>query len=449
MPYAIIDIETTGLSAKSEKITEIAIILHDGKKETGRFQTLINPERRIPYRITRLTGINDMMVAAAPRFYEIAKKIIELTEGKTIVAHNVTFDYNFLRAEFAEFGYDFHKPVLCTVKLSRKTFPGMPSYSLAKLTSQLGIEHSRKHRAEGDAEATKKLFELILQTNPGAVKDKNPKLPKALDNDKINSLPDLPGVYYFLDSQGNVIYVGKSKNIRQRIRQHLNNHTTKKSVEMMNNISDIKTTVTGSELIALLLESEEIKRLRPLYNRAQLRSYFGYGLFMSTNNDGYLTLAVKKVEALSTPLTSFSSSREGKEFLHFLSEEYRLCHRYCGLHNSNGACFAFQLHKCDGACTGKEPAETYNKKVMKAVKRLQFRHKSFFLLEKGRNEDEYGVIQVKNGNYRGYGYIPENEINNRNIPESRITPVQPNRDFNNIILSWLRNNKYEMIINNQ
>ena len=444
--YAIIDIETTGLSAKKEKITEIAIIIHDGKKEVEHFQSLINPERRIPYRITQLTGINDQMVSTAPKFYEVAKKILTLTEGKVIVGHNVTFDYNFIKAEFAEFNYDFQRHTLCTVKMSRKTFSGLPSYSLGKLTKQLGIKHSHKHRAAGDAEATRKLFELILETNPEIVNIKPLSLPKALNEKVINSLPNEAGVYYFLNSKKEVIYVGKSKHIRQRIMQHLNNFSTKKAVEMMDNIVDLKYTLTGSELIALLLESDEIKRLKPIYNRAQIRSVFSYGIFMNIDEKGYFDLTIGKNEPLSKPLTTFSSAREAKDFMHFLADEFNLCHSHCGLNNGGGARFSYQIHKCDGACVGKETPEAYNKKVKSATQRMRFRTSDFFLLEKGRSAEEIAVVEVSGGSYRGFGYLAVAE---KYLPQDIKACIQEknsNRDSNNIVLSWMRNKSCEMVL---
>ncbi len=444
--FAIIDVETTGLSAKQEKLTEIAIIIHDGFAEVERFQTLLNPERKIPYRITQLTGINDQMVANSPKFYEVAKKIIELTEGKTIVAHNVTFDYGFIKAEFMEFGYDFQRETLCTVRTSRKVFPGMPSYSLSRLTTAFGIEHSMKHRAMGDAEATKLLFEHIIKSDPTILNGKVTTLPKALSEEVVKSLPQKPGVYYFKNSSGGIIYVGKSKNIRQRVRQHLSNYETKKAVEMLNNISSIDFTITGNELIAMLLESEEIKRLKPIYNRAQLRSVFHYGIFTSIDEGGYFCLRPGRNEPMSNPVTTFSSQVEAKDFLHFLVDEYNLCLTKCGLYDTSGPCFNHQIHKCDGACTGEESPSEYNNKLTEAIERLKFNHNNFFLIEEGLNKGEFGVVQVFNGHYRGYGYIKEVYLDDLNMIKNCIQEKKSNKDTQSIILSYMRNNKYKMVL---
>lgn len=163
--FAIIDIETTGNNYKFGNITELAVYLHNGQKITNYYSTLINPGIDIPYYITRLTGIDNEMVKNAPKFYEIAKTIIELTAGCTFVAHNVKFDYNFIKEEFARLGYIFNRKTLCTVQLARKLLPGHKSYSLGKLCSDLEIDINGRHRAAGDALATVQFFEKLLQKN--------------------------------------------------------------------------------------------------------------------------------------------------------------------------------------------------------------------------------------------------------------------------------------------
>lgn len=277
--YAIVDIETTGGSSRIEKITEIAIIQHDGEKITGEYSTLVNPERNIPYYITSLTGITNEMVEDAPRFFEVARTIVEMTEGRTMVAHNARFDYSFIREEFKSLGYNFRRNLLDTVTLSRKLIPGHKSYSLGNICRDLGIAINGRHRAAGDALATAELFRLLMEKdnqvrNQGHGLIKNTKLSKlnpGLDVSKVDMVPEEPGVYYFYDEKGNLIYIGKSRNLRQRVSTHLSNNTTGRSMEMRDMIADLDWEVTGSELIALLLESAEIKKNKPLYNRAQPR----------------------------------------------------------------------------------------------------------------------------------------------------------------------------------
>ncbi|HRZ21151.1 MAG TPA: 3'-5' exonuclease, partial [Bacteroidales bacterium] len=149
--FAVVDVETTGLNPKTEKITEVAIFLHDGRKITHEYTTLINPEKRIPYRITQMTGISNKMVEDAPRFCDVARDILELTEGRTLVGHHVAFDYSFLRQEYGSLGYDFRREKLCTVKMSRKLIPHRRSYGLGNLCKDLDIVNPCRHRAAGDA----------------------------------------------------------------------------------------------------------------------------------------------------------------------------------------------------------------------------------------------------------------------------------------------------------
>lgn len=444
--FAIIDVETTGLSSKSEKITEIAILLHDGKKVTETFHSLINPEKRIPYRITQITGINDQMVSGSPKFYELAKKIIELTKDRIIVGHNVRFDYNFLQNEFKEFDYSFKRKTICTVKTSRKLIPGQISYSLGKLTTNLGIPHQDKHRALGDAKATAVLLDILLKIDPEIGGEDAIKLPDALSKEQIVNIPRETGVYYFLNAKNEIIYVGKSIDIHQRVLQHLHNYSTKKSVEMLNQIANIKFTITGSELIALLLESDEIKRLKPLFNRAQRRSLYNYGLFSSIDQNGYFRFYIEKIEPMTKPLSSFQSMQTAKDFLFYLVDEYKLCQKLCGLDTTNGACFNHQLHKCNGACIGLESANEYNERFELAIQKLEFRHKNFIILEKGPKPGTKSVVQVCDGIYKGFGTIKECEIGEKERIFSSICSMKNNKDTYNIINSYLRSKNTDLLI---
>lgn len=165
--YAVVDIETSGGRAQLDRITEIAIYIHDGEKIVDEFSTLINPETYIPSFITRLTGINNDMVATAPKFYEVAKKIVLITEGCLFVAHNAPFDYRFIQEEFKRLGYNYQRQTMCTVRMSRKIIPGMGSYSLGNLCQNLGITINNRHRAAGDALATTQLLEILINKTEG------------------------------------------------------------------------------------------------------------------------------------------------------------------------------------------------------------------------------------------------------------------------------------------
>lgn len=437
--YAIIDIETTGLSPAKEKITEIAIIIHDGEKVVEEFSTLLNPERKIPYRITQITGINNQMVNDAPKFYEAAKQIVELTENKIIVGHNVRFDYGFIRSEFKSLGFDFKRQTIDTIKLARKLIPGKPSYGLGKLCKSLGIENPDRHRALGDATATKTLFELLLSidSNPESINLNG--VQSDLSKSLVKDLPEEAGVYYFYNNRKELIYVGKSINIHDRVMSHLNNNLHKKAVEMKSAIADVKHTVTGSELIALLLESSEIKKHQPIYNRAQRRTFFNYGLYSFYNEQNYLNLKVMKIVNELSPIYTYSSLNEGKEHLERLCEEYELCQKLSGLYDNSGACFYYQIHQCEGACIGKEEPDTYNEKVTLALNNFHFEKQDFFVIDRGRNKDEIGIVKVEKGKYSGFGFcnkqIADESMENMH---EQITFYSDNKEVRQIIRSFIK-----------
>jgi DNA polymerase III subunit epsilon len=448
--YAIIDIETTGGSPVTEKITEIAIILHDGQKIVDEYTTLINPEKKIPYFISTLTGITNAMVAESPKFYEVARKIVELTENCIFVAHNVSFDYQFIRNEFKRLGYEYKREKLCTVQLSRKMIPGLPSYSLGKLCDHLHIDIHKRHRASGDATATTKVFEILLNIFQGNQQSVNSfsgfnkkDLHPALDPDFIDRLPEQTGIYYFFNDKNDLIYIGKSKNIRDRVLSHFRNFSSRKSIEMRNAIASINYELTGSELIALLKESHEIKQQRPLYNRAQRRALSHYGLYHFIDEGGYIRFSIEKNSSMNNvPLCSFPVQKSAKIYLHSLVDEYQLCQKLCGLYSSSGSCFSYEIGACRGACIGKEHPESYNLRATSLIKSFQFKHSNFFILDKGRTEEEIGVVQMECGKYLGYGFIDSSFCQGSLTGlESCIQRYDDNRDIQQIIRYFLQVNR--------
>jgi len=414
--YAIIDVETTGGVARYERITEIAIVLHDGEKVTDTFSTLINPERSIPWNITQITGITDEMVAQAPKFFEVAKQIVQMTEGAVFVAHNVSFDYSFVREEFARLGFPFSRRQLCTVRLSRKVFPGLPSYSLSNLKRHFNIEAERSHRALDDTLATVKIFEMILaQQSGGTIKSlvnrgiRETKLPQNITLERLHTLPESCGVYYLHDERGDVIYVGKSLNIQKRLFEHFAD-LTPKGEKLRTGVADISYEITGSELVALLLESAEIKRLLPRVNRAlRLRSYSGC-IFTYTDQNGYRCLAVGKRTARNTKnlelVADYPKVDSARVHLQSIVRQHELCYRLSNLDSSAHACFHYSIKKCRGACIGEESPEAYNERVELALEQLNRRLSgNFFALENGRTEGELAVVGVQEGRYLGFGYV--------------------------------------------
>ena len=318
--YAIIDIETTGGKYNEEGITEIAIYKYDGHKVTDQFISLINPEREIQPFVVNLTGINNNMLRNAPKFFEVAKRIIEITNDCIIVAHNAQFDYRILRTEFKRLGFDYSKETLCTVELAKNLIPGKDSYSLGKLTRSLGIPVSDRHRAAGDAQATVTLFKMLLakDLNKEIIKESirlEPKYqmePRLLDI--IDSLPSITGVYYMHDSNGEVVYIGKSKNIRRRVNQHFTS-TNPKQRRMQLKVAAVTYEETGSELVALLKESEEIKQIKPFFNRALKRSKFSHGLYSFTDSNGYINLKIGQINGKLNAITTFTNGRSAKQFI--------------------------------------------------------------------------------------------------------------------------------------
>lgn len=453
--YAIIDIETTGGSARFEKITEIAVFLHDGEKITGEFESLINPERNIPYFITNLTGITNEMVENSPRFFEIAKTIVELTEGRTFVAHNARFDYSFIRQEFKSLGFNFKRNILDTVSLSRKLFPGHRSYSLGNICRDLKIEITGRHRAAGDALATVKLFEMLLRKDEEingkrSMLIRNTRISKLnpkLDISKLEIIPEEPGIYYFYNEEGDLIYIGKSRNLLQRITTHLSNNSTNRAMEMRDLIADIGWETTGSELIALLRESFEIKDNKPYFNRAQRRSGFQWAIFSFTDEYGYLNFRYGLTEEDDNPLSVFTSREKAKSKLSNLVDTYKLCQKLCGLYETTGPCFQYHVGICRGACCRKEETDLYNERAEKAAEEFIFTRRNFFIIDKGRDDEERSVVKIINGKYAGYGYFNINELGfGLSALHDCIRTSPDNRDIQVILKQYLRSNRVEKII---
>jgi DNA polymerase-3 subunit epsilon len=446
MPFVIVDVETTGGSPKHSKITEIAMYKYDGNAIIDEFITLLNPEQSIPDFIVRLTGITDAMVKDAPKFYEVAKHILDFCEGSVFVAHNVGFDYGMLRNEFRALGYDFRFPHLCTVRAARFLLPGHNSYSLGKISAALGITIDGRHRAGSDALATTKLFDRIYHKDPQNLAhfiqhEVNPKnVHPKLDMNCVDDLPEKTGIYRFYDEYNRLIYIGKSKNVKKRVEQHLRNTTTAKGEMMRQEIARIEHELTGSELIAMLLESEEIKQHKPLFNRKLRRSIFTYGLYDEPNENGYLTLKVglaSKTEAV--PLTYFNSKKEANEYVKNRGDYFGLCQKINGVYPSQDACFQHSVKQCAGACIGEEAPKNYNEKVTRFIASLRYDESSFYIVDKGRNRNEKSLVLIENGTYRGYGHAPYHFNQAAPLHWKRFIEIKDeNRDIRSIINLYLR-----------
>ncbi|RLD47741.1 MAG: exonuclease [Bacteroidetes bacterium] len=454
--FAILDIETTGGSPKTEKITEIAIFFHDGEKVISEWSTLLNPEKNIPYFITGLTGITNEMVADAPKFYEVARELVERTENHTIVGHNVNFDYSFIKSEFKRLGFEYDRKTLCTVKLSRKILPGHKSYSLGKICKDLGITIMDRHRAAGDALATVKLFEMLQDNQNGdngldiisEPRGRYKNLNENLTVEAIESLPEACGTYYFFDDKQQLLYIGKSKDIRHRVLSHLGNTTSKRAMEMKQRIHSISYELTGSELIALLKESKEIKEQKPMYNRAQKRSSYYWGLYAGKDEFGYITFSLRKISEMpEDPVTSYNNKKEAREAITRMVEKNWLCQKLSGLYQTDGACFHHTIRQCNGACVQGESVSSYNKRAETLLDNLKLDRGNVLIIDQGREPEERSLVRIEKGMYMGYGYLSVNEsyLGIEQMLDC-INPALDNRDIRQILKNWLKKNKVEKML---
>ena len=392
------------------------------------------------------------MLRSAPKFFEVAKRIIEITEGCILVAHNTSFDYRILRCEFNRLGYDFVKPTLCTVELSKKLIPEQPSYSLGKLVRALGIPMSDRHRASGDALATVKLFQMLLAKDTekeiliGLIKAeiKSGLSPKLLDI--VESLPSKTGIYYIHNENGDLIYIGKSKNIKKRVNQHFTGKNSK-SKKLQLQVFTVTYEETGSELVALLKESEEIKINKPIHNRAQRKSIFQWALYEVLDDNGYLNLKLLKADGRKKEITSYTTVQEGKNALFRITEKYNLCQKLNGLYETQNGCFQHKINECNGACLGKETPEVYNQRVEEFLTEMAFENNNMIVVDRGRKVSERSAILIENGIYKGYCFYDLNyQITNVEVLKNILIPMQNNRDTRTIIQSYLRKNKVMKII---
>jgi DNA polymerase-3 subunit epsilon len=382
-PYVCVDVETDGMNYTHGHVIEVAAIRVERGKIVREFTTLINPGVSIPYFITNLTGITTHDVQDAPAFADIADELADILEGATFVAHNVRFDYSFLKQEFRRVGKDFEPKQLCTVKLSRKLYPEQSSHKLASLIERHGFTYSARHRAYDDAHVlwqflthAQQQFDIATIHQAVSYQIKRPSLPKHLDVEVINSLPTGHGVYMFDDEKGMPLYIGKSVNIRRRVLSHFTRDSEEyREFKIAQSVHSIRFESTGGELEALLREAHLIKTEQPLYNRRLRRVRMLTALRRQYNGDGYVAitsdqLAEVRPDQFETILALYDKRGTAKTSLLTIVKTFDLCPKLCGLEKAKGACFSYQLGRCKGACVGKEDVETYNRRVL-----LAFEHK--------------------------------------------------------------------------
>ncbi len=441
--YTVIDVETTG-GVGNGRMTEICIITIENMQITDVWSSLINPESYIPRNIVALTGITDDMVADAPRFCDIAAIIEQKTRDAIFVAHNVNFDFGFLKKEFGLIGASFSRKKLCTVRLSRKLIPGLPSYSLSKLCRSVGISLLGAHRAEADTRATSTLFLSLLEKD--AVTDFNvisnflnktsreATLPPHINSDDFNKLPTTAGMYLFKDKKGKMLYVGKAKNIKKRVLSHIY-AKAQKSIDMCAETHHLDFVETGNELCALLLEADYIQQFYPKYNRAQKRPIKTFQIISYTNRLGVEQIALGESRSSTNSVYTLYNKIAGIELLISLCKKYNLCPKYCALQTTNDPCSHYKITDCNGVCSGDEEPADYNKRVFEALDALQNTRDTFIIKQEGRTEEENAIILVNNGEYQGYGFIDKTET------------ITDFNDFGNVITRYKNSYHTTKIIN--
>ncbi len=454
--YAIVDIETTGGSATRSRITEIAIYKHDGQKIVGEYQTLVNPCQDIPYNITKLTGIDNELVANAPLFFDVAKEIDAFLDGCVFVAHNVNFDYGFIKAEFERIGLSFRRKKLCTVRLSRKLLPGKYSYSLGKLCASEGIPLNNAHRAAADAKATAILFTQLMKIDREGYIEKalNPLsleglMPPNMPKEDFIALPNKQGIYYMLNERKQVIYIGKAKDIKKRVHSHFSGNTnTKSKYHFVKNIFGIDFKVIPNTLLVDIIEATEIKKHWPIHNRSYKRITLNYGLYQYTDRNGYERFNSGRCGKHDKPIKSFKSLVELKGFLKEMIEDCNLCPRLSGLQPiSSGKCNYVEELDCRGACEGKEETSTYNLRVQQAVEEKVSRNTTYVLKEESQENAEQAVVLVENGRYKGYGKVPLSvDLMNVELVKSQLNTAYDDQDMSIIVNAWLKKSKPEDVV---
>ncbi|MGB7395437.1 MAG: exonuclease domain-containing protein [Pricia sp.] len=452
--YCIVDIETTGNSLRGSKITEISIFKYDGHEIVDEFTSLVDPERDIPYFITRLTGIDNDTVRDAPTFDQIADDILKITEGTIFVAHSVNFDYNIIKNELRNVGRSFSRKKLCTVRLSRKLIPGYHSYSLGKLCSARGIPLTDRHRARGDAHATTLLFGQLLRAH-GADKvfkaflnarSQEATLPSALPRETFEGIPAKPGIYFFKDAKGKIIYVGKAINLKKRVLGHFYDKSNKE-VRLCAETADISFELSGSELVALLMESAAIKKHYPIYNQAQKKRIHPYGIFAYEDRSGIRHLAFNKLKMAPNAKVVLYSPTDCRLYLEQICEKFGLCPKFCHLQESVKTCSHFRLSSCGGICRDSETVSDYNTKVALAMEYMVSEKEDYMIKEKGRHLDEDAFVMVSNNRYLGYGFV-EKEMGLGSLAdvEAFLIPQKNTLETERIIKSHLNRNPDSKIV---
>ena len=395
--FAIVDIETTGSHARGNGITEIAIYISDGLKVTEKFCTFLNPQKPIPYMIQKLTGIDDSMVADAPSFAEKADEIRALLADHIFVAHNVNFDLGFVQEAFKQVGVSYNPRRLCTVRYGRRIVPGLRSYSLANLVRHFGLKNDQAHRAWADTQVTAELLHIFLKRDQQGVWQSMIKLnkgelnlPANLPAQEFHDLPMAAGVYYFYNSKGEILYIGKASRLKSRISSHFTaDKSSARSMAFKRDIAHIHYRLCGNILIAGLLEDHEIRKHWPPHNQAQKNPKLRFGVFAYQNQNGDWCLGINKIGGQQAFIAKFHSLEKARTWLANEVEDRGLDPALCG----------FPKQK-------KELKAGHNQAATKLINSLKASNKAHIWLGKGRQEDERSFVYFDHSGFQGIGFVP-------------------------------------------
>jgi DNA polymerase-3 subunit epsilon len=442
--YAVVDIETTGGFAADNRIIEIAIAIFDGEKIIDFFESTVNPQRMIPQYISGFTGISQKTADKSPTFQQIASKVFNYLQDKTFVAHNVNFDYSFVKNELFLAGFKLESRKLCTVRYARKVFPGLRSYNLSALSHSLNVNLFNAHRAGSDCKATAEILGILMQhdtekhlTELLKKGSTNLRLPPNIDKNHYDKIPELPGVYYFSDANNQVIYVGKAINLKKRIDSHFgSNNLSENKQRLLREVHQITYELCGNELVALLHELHQIKQLWPKYNRAQKSTDKRFALYHYMDGNGIINLAVEKHLKFRKSLLTFSGIWDARTFLEHLCNDFSLSKQYCGLEHSG-----------EGKMLSGEAVAFYNHKVNHALESLNLVKESFVIAANGREFDESAIILVHQGVYVGYTFF-SGDLNSLSLSDALelITPVSYYPDAYWMIKSYIKRNQFLRIL---
>ena len=418
MLFAVVDIETTGGNANTSKITEVAIVITDGETILEEFSSLVDPGMHIPDFITNLTGITNQMVEDAPPFNYIAPKISDLLKDKVFVAHNVNFDYSFIKQELEEAGYPVPLKKICTVRYSKKMIPGKKSYSLGNICNHFGIKNLDAHRAMSDTKATVQLLHELLRKDYKEYwktylnNDKEIKLPSNLNFEKFNALPNQPGVYYLKNNQGNILYIGKSVNIKSKVSQHFStNKTSEKTTGFHKEVFDIDYYLTGSEILALLHEDSEIKKHKPTYNKNQKSAPTKFNITYYKDQNNNWRIGITKGKLIGKSLLTTYSQLNAREYLIKLVNQHQLLPDFCQVSSPSKQEVTPEIH---------------NSNFEQLLSDHQENPLNFIIWEEGRTSNEESFLLIKEGQFHGFGFLPRNQkTTDYSILKTKVTIVKP------------------------